>query len=65
MDPTKTRTFRHMVETVDQQVYGPTRASKYGASAALVRSMTLRSDDNPHTGVTVFPVLFNLSRQLH
>ena len=55
MDPTKTRTFSAYGGAVDQRVYGPARASKYGASAALVRSMTLRSDDNPHTGVTVFP----------
>ena len=37
---------------VDQRVYGPTRAAEYGAVAVVVRSMTGRLDDIPHTGVT-------------
>jgi len=39
---------------VDQRVYGPTQAAEYGAVAAVVRSMTGRLDDVPHTGVTVY-----------
>ena len=54
MDPTKPRTFSAYGGAVDQRVYGPARASKYGAAGALVRSMTLSLDDVPHTGVTVF-----------
>ncbi|MFZ1705168.1 MAG: M28 family peptidase [Saprospiraceae bacterium] len=54
MDPSFTNTFRAYGRAVDQRVYGPSRAQKKGAVAALVRSMTLRLDDNPHTGVTVF-----------
>jgi hypothetical protein len=39
---------------VDQRVYGPTRAAEYGAVAVVVRSMTGRLDDVPHTGVTQY-----------
>lgn len=39
---------------VDQRVYGPTRAAEYGALAVVVRSMTGRRDDVPHTGVTQY-----------
>jgi len=54
MDPTHIRTFSAYGGAVDQRVFGPARASKKGAVAALVRSMTLRKDDIPHTGVTIF-----------
>lgn len=48
------RTFHAYGAAVDQRVYGPARAAKYGAVGALVRSMTNKQDDVPHTGVTVF-----------
>lgn len=54
MDPTQLRTFNAYGGAVDQRVFGPSRAAKYGAKAALVRSMTTRLDDIPHTGVTVY-----------
>jgi carboxypeptidase Q len=54
MDPAFVNTFRAYGGAVDQRVYGAARAQKKGAVGALVRSMTLRKDDNPHTGVTVF-----------
>mgnify|MGYP000229529913 CR=1 FL=1 len=54
MDPTQIRTFNAYGGAVDQRVYGPTKASKYGAVGALVRSMTTKIDDIPHTGVTVY-----------
>jgi len=54
MDPAQIRTFRAYGGAVDQRVYGPATASKKGAVAAIVRSMTLKKDDIPHTGVTVF-----------
>jgi len=41
-------------EAVDQRVHGASRASKYGAVATLVRSMTTKHDDLPHTGVQVY-----------
>lgn len=54
MDPTQIRTFNAYGGAVDQRVYGPSRAAQYGAVAAIVRSMTTRLDDVPHTGVTVY-----------
>lgn len=38
----------------DQRNRGPAEAAKYGAVAALVRSLTHRTDDVPHTGNTGF-----------
>jgi carboxypeptidase Q len=54
MDLTQLRTFNAYGGAVDQRVTGPARASRYGAVATLVRSMTTRLDNIPHTGVTVF-----------
>lgn len=54
MDPKKINTGHAYGEAVDQRVYGASRASKFGAQAVLVRSMTLSQDDIPHTGVQVY-----------
>jgi len=54
MDPTQIRTFNAYGGAVDQRVYGASRAAKFGAVACLVRSMTTRTDDFPHTGVQVY-----------
>ncbi len=54
MDPTQIRTFNAYGGAADQRVYGPTEAAKFGAAAVLVRSLTTRIDDHPHTGVTVY-----------
>jgi hypothetical protein len=54
MDPAQIRTFSAYGGAVDQRVYGPSKAAEYGAVAALVRSMTTRTDTFPHTGVTVY-----------
>ena len=54
MDPTHLRTFTAYGAAVDQRVWGPAKASEYGAVATLVRSMTVNISDVPHTGVTVF-----------
>ncbi len=43
-------TFEAYGGAVDQRVFGPSRAAKYGAIAVLVRSMGLALDDYPHTG---------------
>ncbi len=53
------RTFNAYGESVDQRVFGPNLAAKMGARACLVRSMTGRLDDNPHTGVTIFEPMYN------
>jgi len=54
MDPTKIKTFHAYGGAVDQRGSGPAVAAEYGAVAAIVRSMTTRLDDIPHTGVTVY-----------
>ena len=41
-------------KAVDQRGRGPNEASKLGAVAAIVRSMTHALDDKPHTGATNF-----------
>lgn len=51
-DNKQLRTFNAYGGAVDQRVYGPEKAAEYGALAAVVRSMTGRLDDHPHTGVT-------------
>ncbi|GJM31634.1 MAG: peptidase M28 [Saprospiraceae bacterium] len=50
MDPTQLNTFRAYGGAVDQRALGASRASRYGAAAVLVRSMTNKLDDVPHTG---------------
>jgi hypothetical protein len=50
MDPTQLNTFAAYGGAVDQRGAGASKASKYGAVAVLVRSMTTRNDDVPHTG---------------
>ena len=52
-DNTQLRTFRAYGGAVDQRTNGPAQAAKQGAVAVLVRSMTGRLDDVPHTGVTI------------
>ena len=54
MDPTQLNTFAAYGGAVDQRYSGPQKAAKYGAVAALVRSMTTRLDDIPHTGTTAY-----------
>jgi len=50
MDPTKLNTFEAYGGAVDQRANGATEAAKLGAVGAIVRSMTVAHDDNPHTG---------------
>lgn len=54
MNPSLITTFHAYGEAVDQRVFGAARAVKHGAVACLVRSMTTRHDDYPHTGVQVY-----------
>jgi len=54
MDPTQIRTFNAYGGAADQRVYGPSKAAEFGAVGAIVRSLTLKSDDIPHTGVTIY-----------
>ncbi len=49
-DPTLPATFAAYGGAVDQRGGGATAAAQSGAVAVLVRSMTLATDDAPHTG---------------
>ncbi len=51
MKPTYIRTMRAYGEAVDQRYSGAKEAAKYGAVGVVVRSMNLRQDPYPHTGV--------------
>ena len=50
MDATQLNTFSAYGGAVDQRGLGASKASEYGAIGTLVRSMTTRLDDVPHTG---------------
>lgn len=50
MDPNQLNTFAAYGGAVDQRGIGASRASRLGAIGAIVRSMTTRQDDVPHTG---------------
>jgi hypothetical protein len=54
MDPTKVSTFSAYGEAGNQRTAGPRKAAEKGAVAAIVRSLTLKADDIPHSGVTIF-----------
>ncbi len=47
-------TFNAYVDAVRYRVDGASRASKYGAVATIVRSVTGSTDNNPHTGAMVY-----------
>ncbi|MFC4094445.1 M20/M25/M40 family metallo-hydrolase [Euzebyella saccharophila] len=50
MDPTVISTFESYSGCVDQRYSGAAEAAKFGAVGVLVRSMSLKLDDHPHTG---------------
>lgn len=54
MDPKKTRTFSAYGEAAGGRVRGASLASRYGAKAVLVRSLTTSLDELPHTGVVIY-----------
>ena len=51
MEPRFINTFHSYGGCVDQRSSGAAEAAPYGALAIVVRSMNLREDDLPHTGV--------------
>ncbi len=51
MDATMISTFHAYGSCVGYRVNGASEAIEYGALAVIVRSMTLKIDDDPHTGV--------------
>jgi carboxypeptidase Q len=54
MDPTYYNTFQAYGGAAYQRVGGASEASKYGAKAVIVRSLTTSLDDFPHTGVMYY-----------
>ena len=50
MDPNQINTFAAYGGAVNQRGSGASEAAKYGAVAAIVRSMGLNQEDYPHTG---------------
>ncbi len=54
MDKTEVNTFKAYSKAVSQRVFGASEASKYGAVGVIVRSVTTRYDNNPHTGVVIY-----------
>lgn len=50
MDPRTLDPFEAYGAAVDQRARGAVEAARHGAVAAVVRSLTLRMDDLPHTG---------------
>ncbi len=54
MDPTQIHTFSAYGGAVDQRGSGASLAARYGAVGVLVRSMTTRLDDFPHTGGVIY-----------
>lgn len=54
LDATQLNTFAAYGGAVDQRGLGAAQAAKFGAVGVLVRSMTTRSDDVPHTGSQIY-----------
>lgn len=54
MNPTYINTFSAYGESGVARNHGPALAAKYGAIGALVRSLAINLNDNPHTGVTIY-----------
>lgn len=51
-NPTYVNTFHAYRDAGQYRGAGPSRAAKYGAVAVIVRSLSLSTDNNPHTGAT-------------
>lgn len=54
VDESLLNTFAGYGSAVDQRVYGAIEAAKYGAVGVLIRSVTTKHDNVPHTGVMVY-----------
>lgn len=51
MNPALINTFRAYGGCAGYRVYGSIKAADKGASAVIIRSLTLKEDENPHTGM--------------
>ena len=56
MDNSKLNTFEAYGGAIDQRYSGASKASEYGATAAIVRSLATELDNYPHTGVSSYKV---------
>jgi carboxypeptidase Q len=54
VDQSLLNTFRGYGGAVDQRVYGAIEGAKYGAVGVIVRSVTTKYDNVPHTGVMLY-----------
>ena len=54
LDAGLVNTFSGYGGAVDQRVYGAVEAAKYGAVGVIIRSVTTKHDNVPHTGVMVY-----------
>ena len=54
MDPSTLNTFAAYGEAADQRTQGAVEAARVGAAAVLVRSLTLKQDNFPHTGMMLY-----------
>lgn len=54
MNPRNVNTFKSYGGCVDQRSRGASEAGQFGAVATICRSMNLRQDDHPHTGVMMY-----------
>lgn len=51
MNPALINTFKAYGGCAEYRVYGSIKAAEKGASAVIIRSLTLKDDENPHTGM--------------
>lgn len=51
MNPALINTFRAYGGCAGYRVYGSIKAAEKGAAAVIIRSLTLKDDENPHTGM--------------
>lgn len=54
LDPGLYQTFRGYGGAVDQRVFGASAAAKLGAVGVMIRSITTKYDNVPHTGVMIY-----------
>ncbi len=53
-DPRQVETFLAYRDAGRYRIQGPAEAARYGAVAVLIRSITDATDNNPHTGMTLY-----------
>jgi hypothetical protein len=54
MDETSLNTFAAYGKAAGKRVFGAIKAARYGAAAIIIKSITTRFDNVPHTGVMIY-----------